>query len=110
VTAVTPVIKETTPVHHMTYPYGPLAFGELATAYRRYWSLQEDESIQAFQMAYREITRLEARAEPQVAWRILREAAIAHHAETGICPFCRERGPLHLPAEQPELELSGGQR
>lgn len=77
----------------------------LAEAYRRYWSLPESEPIEVFQTAYKAIVTLESEANPQIAWRTLRAAATAWHAETGACPFCRERGELHLPAEQPELEL-----
>ncbi|MDE2483862.1 MAG: hypothetical protein KGL32_01250 [candidate division NC10 bacterium] len=78
----------------------------LAEAYRRYWSLPESESMEVFQAAYREIIRLEAQADPQTAWRTLREAAAAWHTETGVCPFCRELGELHLPAQEMERELS----
>lgn len=79
----------------------------LSGAYRRYWSLPESEPTETFQAAYKEIVKLEAKADPQTAWRSLREAARAWYAESGACPFCRERGELHLPAEQPELELRG---
>lgn len=80
----------------------------LATAYRRFWSLPEDtEPLEGFQAARREIVRLESKADPVTAWRTLRETATAWHRESGTCPFCRERGALHLPAEQPELELRG---
>ncbi|MBZ0160967.1 MAG: hypothetical protein K8G79_12685 [bacterium] len=80
----------------------------LADAYRRYWNTPESEPMQTFQAAYAEIVRLEAQADPATAWRTLREAATVFHAESGVCPFCRERGELHLPAEQPELELRHG--
>lgn len=80
----------------------------LAAAYRRFWSLPEDtEPLEGFQAARREIERLEAQADPQTAWRTLRETARAWHRESGICPFCRQAGELHLPAERPELELRG---
>lgn len=78
----------------------------LSGAYRRYWSLPESESMEVFQAAYAEIVRLEAQADPQTAWRTLREAAMAWHAESGICPFCRHAGELHLPAQEVERELS----
>ncbi len=78
----------------------------LSSAYLRYWSLAETESLESFREAYREIARLEAQAEPTIAWRTLRDAATAYYAETGLCPFCRERGSLHLPAEQISGELS----
>lgn len=81
---------------------------ELAAAYRRYWSLPETEPLEVFQAAYREITRLEGAAHSETAWHTLREAATAYHAETGLCPFCRNLGPLHLPAEQISLELAYG--
>lgn len=81
----------------------------LAEAYRRYWSLSEDrEPLGAFQAANREIVRLETQAEPHTAWRTLRATATAWHTKTGVCPFCRERGQLHLPPVQPELELRRG--
>lgn len=80
----------------------------LAEVYRRYWNTPESATIETFQTAYKEIVKLEAQADPQAAWRSLREAATAWHRESGgVCPFCRERGELHLPAEQPELELRG---
>ncbi len=80
----------------------------LADAYHRYWSLLESDSVEAFQAAYREIVRLEAQAEPTIAWRTLRDAATAYHAETGFCPFCRNSGPPHLPAEEIGEELLSG--
>jgi hypothetical protein len=58
-----------------------------------------------FQAAHHEIAKLEAQANPLIAWRTLREAATAFHAESGICPFCWQAGELHLPAETPQLEL-----
>lgn len=79
----------------------------LADAYWRYWTLPETEPLEVFQAAYKEIVKLEAQADPQTAWRTLRETAKVFHAETGTCPFCREVGDLHLPEEQLELELSG---
>ena len=78
----------------------------LAAAYRRYWGIEETDPLETFRAAYREIVSLETRLDPEVAWRTLREAAIAYHAEMGTCPFCQERGPLHLPAEQIDRELS----
>jgi hypothetical protein len=80
---------------------------ELASAYRRYWTLPETEPLEAFQTAYREISRLEGQTPPGIAWRTLRETASAFHAETGICPFCQTTGDLHLPAEQMSMELTG---
>jgi hypothetical protein len=80
----------------------------LADAYRRYWTLPETELMEAFKSVYGEIVKLEAQAAPEVAWRTLRETAKAFHAETRTCPFCRKAGELHLPAEQPELELRHG--
>lgn len=77
----------------------------LAGAYRRYWTLPETEPMEVFQAAHKEIVRLEAQAEPQTAWRTLRATATIFHAESGICPFCREHGALHFPAERLELEL-----
>lgn len=79
----------------------------LADAYRAYWSLPESEPMETFKAAYAEIVRLESRADPQTAWRTLREVATAYHAETGICPFCCEHGELHLPGEQLAMELRG---
>ena len=84
---------------------GARTFGGLADAYRRYWSLPETEPVTTFQAAYRGIAFLEGQASPQVAWRILRQAATNYHTETGICPFCRSAGELHLPPEQPMMEL-----
>lgn len=78
----------------------------LADAYRRFWSLPESEPIEVFQAVRREIERLESKADPQTAWRTLRATATAFHAESGICPFCRQAGDLHLPAERIESELS----
>ncbi len=80
----------------------------LADAYRVFWTLPEKGPMEAFKAAYAEIARLETQADPHVAWRTLRQAATVFHAESGICPFCRERGELHLPAEQPEQELRHG--
>lgn len=77
----------------------------LAEAYKRYWQKGESEPMEAFTAAYAEIVRLESRAQPLTAWRTLREAATAWHAESGVCPFCREPGELHLPAASPQLEL-----
>jgi hypothetical protein len=79
---------------------------ELTQAYRRFWTLPETEPLEVLQAAYLEIVRLETQGPPGVVWRTLREAAAAVHAETGRCPFCQIVGPLHLPAEQIELELS----
>jgi uncharacterized protein YbjT (DUF2867 family) len=82
----------------------------LAAAYRRFWSLPEDEDrepSEAFQAAYKEIVKLEAKADPQTAWRTLRATATAFHAESGVCPFCKLLGELHLPSEQMNQELSG---
>ncbi len=84
----------------------PLAT-DLAEAYRSYWTLAEREPLERFRMLYRHIIRLESATDPRVAWRTMREAATAFHTETKICPFCKESGPLHLPAERPEMELSG---
>lgn len=80
----------------------------LAAAYRCYWALPETEPLETFRGAYAEISRLERETDPEIAWHTLRETATGHHAEMGVCPFCRERGPLHLPAEQISMELSGG--
>lgn len=77
----------------------------LADAYRRYWTLPETEPLEVFQSAYREIARLEAKGDPAVAWATLRETATGYHAETGVCPFCREPGSLHLPAKRPDMEM-----
>ncbi len=92
--------------------YVPLGAGDtkkvtsLASAYRRYWSMTGAESLETFREVYGEITRLEAQADPQMAWRILREAATTYHAETGVCPFCKERGAVHVPTEDITRELS----
>ena len=81
----------------------------LAAAYRSFWSLPETADPETFNTAYREIVLLETRISPDVSWWVLRETAMAYHRESGgICPFCRERGTLHLPAEQPERELRHG--
>lgn len=77
----------------------------LARAYQAYWNTPESESTETFQAAYADIEKLERMAPPVIAWRTLREAATAWHTETGVCPFCGEPGPLHLPAETPEGEL-----
>ncbi len=45
---------------------------------------------------------------PEIAWQTLREAATAYHRRIGVCPFCKGRGPLHLPAEQLTMGLSHG--
>lgn len=82
-----------------------IPYATLAQAYRRYWTLPESESMEVFQAAKAEIARLEAQAEPLTAWRTLRETATVFHAESGVCPFCRQPGELHLPAETPQLEL-----
>lgn len=74
----------------------------------RYWEIEETEPIEIFNAAHRKIASLETQAAPEVAWYTLRDAATAYHAETGLCPFCRERGPLHLPAEQISGELLSG--
>jgi hypothetical protein len=79
----------------------------LTNAYEAFWYLPGTTPMETFQAAYREIVRLEAAAAPEVAWRTLREAAKAHHVKTLVCPFCREPGELHLPAEQIEVELRG---
>lgn len=81
---------------------------ELASAYHRYWTLPETEPLEAFQVAYREISRLEGQIAPGIAWRTLREAATAYHAETGACPFCRNAGDLHLLLDQLSMELRDG--
>lgn len=83
---------------------------DLALAYPHYWTLTETEPMEVFRAAYLEIARLEAQLAPEVAWHTLRAAAAAHHGKTGVCPFCRERGDLHLAAGQLALELSGGRR
>lgn len=80
---------------------------DLADAYRAYWNLPETEPMETFQTAYAEIVRLESRAEPLTAWRTLRATATAFHAESGVCPFCKLLGELHLPSEQMNQELSG---
>ena len=89
-------------------PEFAVASHELGAAYRRYWSLPESELLETFRAAYREIAGLEAQATPEVAWRILRETATAYHSETGVCPFCRIPGPLHLPADQLSMEFRDG--
>jgi hypothetical protein len=81
---------------------------ELGVAYRRYWTLSETEPLEVFRQAYLEITSLEVAADPENAWRTLREAATAYHVETGRCPFCGKAGPLHLPADQFSMELRDG--
>lgn len=91
-----------------TAPRKPTRAPNLAKAYRSYWILAESEPLDVFQAAYQEIAKLEAQTAPAVAWRTLREAASAYHAESGTCPFCREAGALHLPAEQITLELRRG--
>lgn len=89
-------------------PSGECARAEdLSVAYRQYWSLAETEPLEACQAAYREIVRLETQGPPAVAWRTLREAAVGFHSDTGLCPFCRTPGDLHLPAEQLEMEVRG---
>ncbi len=80
----------------------------LTIAYWSYWGLSDSDPPEAFQAAYREIVSREAQTDPLVAWRTLCEAATAFHASSGICPFCRERGALHLPAEQLMMELCRG--
>ena len=100
VTAATAVTSNSTEYSVATH--------ELGTAYRRYRSMPESEPLETFRVAYREIAGLEAQATPETAWRILRETATAFHAETGICPFCRIPGPLHLPADQLSMELRDG--
>jgi len=80
----------------------------LAAAYRCCWALPETEPQETFRAAYAEIARLERETDLEIAWHTLRETATGYHAETGVCPFCRERGHLHLPAEQISLELSDG--
>lgn len=79
----------------------------LAQAYQQYWSLPESEPMETFKAAYVEIVRLEAQAEPLTAWRTLRDTATVFHAESGVCPFCKLPGELHLPSEQMNQELSG---
>ena len=91
------------------FPANALPMRELAAAYLQYWRLSESAPLEAFRGAYREIVQRESEAEPAVAWQTLREAATAYHTETGICPFCRERGTLHLPAEQLVMELQESQ-
>jgi len=80
----------------------------LEAAYRAFWSLPETSGAETFSTAYREIALLETRIAPDISWWTLRASATAYHAETGICPFCRERGPLHLLAEQVEMEFQNG--
>ncbi len=77
----------------------------LAEAYMAFWTLAEREPLEKFGMVYRHIVRLESATDSRVAWRTLRKSATAYYAGSGICPFCRVRGPLHLPAEEPTLEL-----
>lgn len=81
---------------------------DLEAAYRAFWSLPQSAPSETFGGAYREIAALESRISPDVSWWVLRKVATAYHQETGTCPFCRERGDLHLPAAQRELELTGG--
>jgi len=85
-----------------------LLAASLADAYMAYWTLAEWEPLEKFGMVYRHIVRLEAETEAQVAWQALRETATAYHRRIGVCPFCKRRGPLHLPAEQFTMELSHG--
>lgn len=81
----------------------------LAAAYRCYWALPETEPLETFRGAYAEISRLERETDPEIAWHTLRETATAYHAETGgICPFCQNRGDLHLPLDQLSMELRDG--
>lgn len=77
----------------------------LAETYKAYWRLPESEPLERFQAARKEIVKLESKTDPQTAWRTLRATATIFHAESGTCPFCREHGALHLPAERPEQEL-----
>jgi len=85
-----------------------LKHNALAVGYWRYWCLPESEPVAAFIALAEDITRLERQTAPRVAWQILREAATNFHNFAGVCPFCRISGPLHLMAEQPELELRDG--
>lgn len=80
----------------------------LASAYRTAWQMVESEPMEAFQAAYAEIEALEQRLDPVITWKTLRTAAQAHYANHQQCPFCKQDGTLHLPAEQPELELRHG--
>lgn len=80
----------------------------LSSAYRTYWQTAESAPMERFKEVYAEIAKLETQVDPSVAWRTLRETATAWHTETGVCPFCRLTGELHLPAETPERELRYG--
>ena len=82
----------------------------LSDAYRHYWTLPENEPMEVFQAAYAAITTLERQIDPSVAWSTLREAAKGFYANHQRCPFCKQDGTLHLPAEQPELELRHGRQ
>lgn len=80
----------------------------LAAAYRCYWALPETEPLETFRGAYAEISRLERETDPEIAWHTLRESATGYHTETGVCPFCQNRGDLHLPLDQLSMELRDG--
>lgn len=73
-------------------------------AYRRslrhWWTLTAEgpqANLEAIAQTYQEILRLiDEVGEPQ-ATRLRRGWARDWHSETGVCPFCGERGPYHDP-------------
>lgn len=80
----------------------------LAAAYWQYWSLPESQPMATFEAQYDVIAALERKGNQADTWQTLFKAASAYHAASGVCPFCRMRGELHLPGEYPVMELSGG--
>lgn len=62
----------------------------------QYWLLPDEAPVEEYRRLYHAIVELEARLDGTTITETLTRAATAFHRDTGHCPFCRERGPLHL--------------
>jgi hypothetical protein len=68
----------------------------LAETYTQYWLLPAEAPVEEYRQLYHALLEIEARLDPVTITDTLTEAATAFHRDTDHCPFCRERGPLHL--------------
>lgn len=68
----------------------------LEEAYNQYWLLPDEAPIEEYCQLYQGIIELEMRLDPITITNTLTCTATTFHRDTSHCPFCRERGPLHL--------------
>lgn len=68
----------------------------LEEAYNQYWLLPDEAPVEEYRQLYQAIVEFETRLDPTTITNTITHAATTFHRDTGHCPFCRERGPLHL--------------